>query len=103
MHKINSGSVILIFFLSVTFFSKEIYSQVADSVLLPRLKTSLIFFEFPYQFDAIKTVDFNQPPVPRFFESYANPGMNQSLSLSVNIFSGLHYGLGKIFSVEKTR
>lgn len=49
--------------------------------------------EMPYHFYAMKTTD-------DFFRSYINPNMNQSLKLSNNFYSNIHYYGGKIKLVK---
>jgi hypothetical protein len=63
-----------------------IFSQDNASIL----KLDFPLFDLPYQIDAMKTVGHG------FFSSYANPSMDQSLSITTNVFSGFHYGM-KIF------
>lgn len=71
-------------------------AQPADSLRSkPKLVFDLPVFDFPYQFDAAKTVNSGKLNVGSFFQGYANPGMQQSLNVANNLLSGVHYGVMK--------
>jgi hypothetical protein len=55
------------------------------------LKFDLPLFDLPYQLDAMNTVGKG------FFSSYANPGMNQSGAVALNMFSIFHFGVKKMY------
>lgn len=55
------------------------------------VKLDLPLFDLPYQIDAMNTVGHG------FFSSYSNPSMAQSLAVTVDIYSGFHYGMGKLY------
>jgi hypothetical protein len=63
----------------------------------PNLVLELPLIDLPYQIDAAKTVNDGQVTVGSFFKGYANPSMHQSLSITTNLYTGLHYGIGKLF------
>lgn len=61
----------------------------------PALKLDLPFLDLPYQFDAMETVNHG------FFSSYANPSMEQSLAVAVNLHSSFHFGMISLFDKWK--
>jgi len=60
----------------------------------PALKLDLPIFDLPYQIDAMNTVGHG------FFSSYANPSMEQSLSITVNIYSSFNFGMKKFYDTS---
>jgi hypothetical protein len=67
--------------------------------------TSSLVFELPiinmpYQLDAAKTVNNGQVTFGSFFKGYANPSMNLTLNLSTDLYTGMHYGINRIFKYE---
>jgi hypothetical protein len=57
----------------------------------PKLKLNFPFFDHPYQIDTMDTSGYG------FFGSYTSPSMNQSLALSMDIYSSLHFGMRKLY------
>ena len=74
--------------------------QINDSILQPSLKLDLTLFDLPYQFDAGKTVNNGNLTFGSFFKGYANPSMSQSLSLTTDLYSAMHFGIDRIFKVK---
>ena len=62
----------------------------------PALKLDLPIFDLPYQIDAMNTVGHG------FLSSYANPSMEQSLSITVDIYSSFHFGMKKFYDISAT-
>ena len=63
----------------------------------PRLVLNLELIDFPYQLVASKTVDNGNVSFSGFLKGYANPSMHQSLHLTTSLYSGVHYGIDKLF------
>lgn len=74
--------------------------QINDIILQPSLKLDLPLFDLPYQFDAGKTVNNGNLTFGSFFKGYANPSMSQSLSLTTDLYSAMHFGIDRIFKVK---
>jgi hypothetical protein len=55
------------------------------------LRLDFPLFTLPYQIDATKTAE------NRFFGSYATPSMSQSLAISVDAYSAIHFGMRKMY------
>jgi hypothetical protein len=55
----------------------------------PALKLDFPLFDLPYQIDAMDTYGF--------FGSYTSPSMDQSLALTVDIYSSMHFGMRKLY------
>jgi hypothetical protein len=53
----------------------------------PGLKLDFPLFDFPYQLEAMDTAGHG------FFSAYANPSMGQSLALTTDMVSSVHFGL----------
>lgn len=66
----------------------------------PPLVLNLELIDFPYQLDASKTVNNGNVTFSSFLKGYANPSMQQSLQLTTSLYSGLHYGIDKLFKTE---
>jgi hypothetical protein len=54
------------------------------------LKVDLPFFDFPYQTDTMNAMDYG------FFNTYSSLSMNQSMALTMDLYSAMHYGLKKL-------
>ena len=54
------------------------------------LKIDLPVFDLPYQAHIMDSMGYG------FFHTYGSPSMNQSLSLTIGIYSSMHYGLKKL-------
>ncbi|MDR2941990.1 MAG: hypothetical protein LBV17_05325 [Treponema sp.] len=54
------------------------------------LKVDLPFFDIPYQTDTMNALNYN------FFQTYSTLSMNQSMALTTDIYSAMHYGLKKL-------
>jgi hypothetical protein len=89
--------VILILFLALSIASK---AETKDTVQSPQLVFELPVFDFPYQFEATKTVNEGNATFGSFFKGYANPSMHQSLNLTADLYTGLHYGIDKLFKFD---
>jgi len=90
----------LIIFIYLLFLSNIVYSQESiedskdnehneDSKKL-ELKIDLPFFDFPYQTDTMNAMGYG------FFNTYSSLSMDQSLALTVDVYSAMHYGLKKL-------
>ena len=77
-------------FLALLFFAFSVYAKDAVTTL----KLDLPIFDLPYQISAMETVGYG------FFSSYANPGMAQSLAVTVDMFSGFHYGMRTFYDTS---
>lgn len=86
--------------LSILLFSNMLLSQQKDSLSHPKLKLDLVLFDYPYQIDAAKTVNNGKFTFGSFFKGYANPSMSQSLAISSDVYSSIHYGIDRLFNVE---
>jgi hypothetical protein len=75
-------------------------SQSGDSTALPVLYLELPLLDLPYQADAAKTVNNGNATFGSFFGGYANPGMHLSLSVSTDLYTGLHYVIGRLFTID---
>jgi len=56
----------------------------------PDLKIDLPFFDFPYQTDTMNAMGYG------FFNTYSSLSMNQSMAMTTNVYSAMHYGLKKL-------
>jgi len=84
--------------LIIVMFESPINSQTSDSIILqPELNVELCIIDFPYFSDAVNTVCEGKPYFGGYFAAFANPSMHQSLSLTSSLYSGLHYGINKLF------
>jgi hypothetical protein len=72
----------------------SIFPQETSSALgvytYPQLKVDLPLFDLPYQIDAAHTTG-------NFFSTYSTFSMNQSLSLTADIYSTMHFGMRKLY------
>lgn len=75
--------------------------QTPDSLKNNYLVLDLTLFDLPYQTDAGKTVNNGDFTFGSFFKGYANPSMDQSLSLSTSLISSAHYGIDNLFNVQR--
>ena len=91
-------TTILIFIIA---FQNTLYAQINDSLLKPSLKLDLALIDIPYQIDAGKTVNNGKLTFGSFLKGYANPSMAQSLSLTTDLYSSAHFGIDKLFKVQK--
>jgi hypothetical protein len=85
----NSRIVIIFLIMPVSMSAQDYqdYNHIDERLMYPELKLDLPLFDLPYQIEAMNTVGYG------FFSSYANPGMGQSLALTVDVYSGFHYGM----------
>jgi len=84
---------ILLFFLCFPLF--------ASTQINTDLKIDAIFFDYPYQNYATKTVSASEYPnfdvkSSDYFKSYINPSMKQSVALSSSFYNSVYFGLSKI-------
>jgi hypothetical protein len=93
----KNGSLLLSFLLAISIVTN---AENKDSVQSPLLVFEIPVFDLSYQFDAAKTVNNGNASFGSFFKGYANPGMHQSLNLSTDLYTGLHYGIDKLFKSE---
>jgi hypothetical protein len=75
--------------LSVFFLFPQETSDVSGIYASPQLKVDFPLFDLPYQIDATYTTS-------NFFATYSTLSMNQSLSLAVDIYSAMHFGMKKL-------
>ncbi len=78
----------------------SVSAQKVDSISKGKLVFQLPLLDVPYHFDAMRTVNDGQLSMGSFFGAYVNPSMKQSLNVSVNLVTGLHYGIDKLFRVN---
>jgi len=78
------------FILLLLFLPFSAFAQNNESIL----KLDLPLFDLPYQIDAMNTVGHG------FFSSYANPSMAQSLAITVDMYSGFHYGMKRFYDTS---
>jgi hypothetical protein len=57
----------------------------------PVLKLDFPLFDVPYQFDVMNTVEYG------FWGSYGSPSMNQSMAVTLDVYSAMHFGLKKLY------
>lgn len=81
-------------------FSITANAQSKDSIQQHQLVFELPIFDMPYQLDAAKTVNGGNATFGSFFKGYANPSMHQSLSLSTDLYTGLHFGIEQLFYIK---
>jgi hypothetical protein len=86
--------IISFLFLALSIASK---AETKDTVQSPQLVFELPIFDIPYQFDAAKTVNEGKATFGSFFKGYTNPSMHQSLNVTTDLYTGLHYGIDKLF------
>jgi hypothetical protein len=79
-------SRVCIFIVSV-FITHVVFAQ---SNLNTQLKLDLPLFDLPYQIDAGNATPYG------FFGSYSRPSMEQSLSLTMDVYSAMHFGMKKL-------
>ncbi|MFA9390515.1 MAG: hypothetical protein ACERKD_11935 [Prolixibacteraceae bacterium] len=89
-----------IIFLIWIVLSTTTKARSADSIQVPQLVFELPIFDLPYQIDAAKTVNGGDASLGGFFKGYANPSMHQSLNLSTDLYTGLHFGIDRLFKLE---
>lgn len=77
-------------------YTNLIFSQVSDSLKTPRLNLELQVINLPYHFDAARTTGNGTIGVGSFFKGFANPGMQQSLSLTSSIYTAAHFGVDQV-------
>jgi hypothetical protein len=58
---------------------------------IPALKLDFPLFDLPYQIDTMDTSGHG------FFGSYTSPSMDQSLALTLDIYSSMHFGMRKAY------
>lgn len=72
-------------------------AQLTDTINKPQLVFEIPLIDLPYQIDAAKTVNNGNVSLQGIFKGYANPSMHQSLNLSADLYTGLHYGYNHLF------
>ena len=70
-------------------FSQEIAGQ-GEKPAKVELKVDLPLFDLPYQINVMDSMGYG------FFSTYGSPSMSQSLSLTMGVYSSMHYGLKKL-------
>ena len=90
---------ILLVLAIIVFFAPDLSAQINIDIELsyPKLKLDLPLFDLPYQIDAMNTVGKG------FFGSYLNPSMSQSLAVTVDFFSGFHFGMKYFYENSNIR
>jgi hypothetical protein len=71
-------------------FSQEISYDDNDGNSKTELKIDLPFFDLPYQTDTMNAIGYG------FFNTYSSLSMNQSMALTMDLYSAMHYGLKKL-------
>ena len=56
------------------------------------LKLDFPLFDLPYQIDVMNTAENNG-----FLSTYGNPSMNQSMAVTLDVYSSMHFGLKKLY------
>jgi len=84
----------ILLILLISFFTASLPLSAQSDIFSPRLKLDLPLFDYPYQIDAMNTVDRG------FFGSYANPSMNQSLAIATDLVSSIKFGM--LYFYEKS-
>ncbi len=76
--------------LNTALFAQETAEQnnVPDKV---ELKIDLPLFDLPYQTNTMQAMGYD------FISTYTSPSMNQSLALTMGVYSSMHYGLKKMY------
>jgi hypothetical protein len=85
----------LIFFIlclniSAILFSQEIVDENRENSKT-ELKIDLPFFDIPYQTDTMNAMGYG------FLNTYSILSMNQSMALTMDVYSAMHYGLKKLY------
>lgn len=83
---------LLFCFLTINFvlFSEEGTEQ-ESTLAKVNLKFDLPIFDLPYQIDTMQEMNYAFPI------TYTSPSMKQSLSLTMGVYSSMHYGLKKMY------
>jgi hypothetical protein len=98
MAKMNRKTKLYCSFLVLFFVITTVFSGNGNAVNSPTLVFELPLLDLPYQFDAAKTVNGGTVTFGSFFRGYENPSMQLSLSTAADLYSGLHYGIGRLFN-----
>jgi hypothetical protein len=76
--------------LAVSFLVANLASA-QEAVDKPALKLDFPLFDFPYQIDTMDTAGYG------FFGSYTSLSMDQSLALTMDAYSAMHFGMRKLY------
>jgi hypothetical protein len=91
----SAGLVSIAFFVTLTAASTFNDSTQSSAVYL-----ELPLLDYPYQIDAAKTVSGENANLGSFLKGYANPSMHLSLAIATDLYSGMHWGIGRLFDTE---
>jgi hypothetical protein len=86
---------------TVSIFPQEFFEQTHDAIeetagiegneeTKVELKLDFPLFDFPYQIDTMNTAGYG------FFGAYSSLSMDQSLALTLNVYSAMHFGMKKL-------
>jgi hypothetical protein len=89
----------LLIFLCI--FSLSTKSQTQDSVIKPDIKLDFPLIDAPYIGYASKTVGNGETSLGAIFKGYANPSMQQSLAITTDVYTAVHYGIQKGLAKSK--
>ena len=83
---VSFAAVLLLLSSNAVLFSQDFSEQAQVE-----LKVDLPFFDLPYQPHIMGSMGYG------FFHTYGSMSMNQSLSLSMGVYSSMHYGMKKLY------
>ncbi|MBC7916115.1 MAG: hypothetical protein H7Y07_18580, partial [Pyrinomonadaceae bacterium] len=83
---------LLSFFFLLCFVSASI-SQSIDSIKRPTIQLDFPLVDAPYIGYAAKTVNDGQVTAGAIARGYANPSMQQSLTITTDLYTAVHYGI----------
>ncbi|MBC8052717.1 MAG: hypothetical protein H7Y13_06605 [Sphingobacteriaceae bacterium] len=87
LHKAYS----LLFFCFILTFTSS--AQNTDSLISPKIQLTFPLIDAPYIGYATRTVNNGQPTAGAILRGYANPSMQQSLALTADLYTAVHYGI----------
>lgn len=74
-------------------FNFNLKAQNPDSVVNPNIQLTFPLVDAPYIMYAAKTVNNGQTSVGALLKGYANPSMQQSLNITTDLYTAVHYGI----------
>lgn len=89
------------FLLALLVTSICVNAQNKDSLQKREFVLDLPVFSFPYQLEAVRTIKCGTPNIGDFAKNYANSGMQLSLNLTSNLYTGIHWGINELFKVNE--
>lgn len=81
--------------LTILLIALPAYAQPDSTESFGQVYLDLPLLSLPAQTDAIRTTG-------GFFPSYMNPGMENSLAYSADVYTAVHYGIRKLVKIEKS-